>query len=110
MGVSLLALGVYFYLKYEVESDPDSDISQDTVKSIAFVPLVAVLAFIAAFSIGLGPLAWVMNSELFSKEAKVIRGSITEIMGENSHSGWDHEQPIMYVKFWVVDIFSPLNK
>ena len=79
MGVSLIALGVYFYLKYEVESDPDTNISQDMVQTIAFVPLVAVLAFIAAFSIGLGPLAWVMNSELFSKEAKVGRGLTKKI-------------------------------
>ena len=74
MGLSLIALGVYFYIKFEVESSSNNVnpyLSEDLVKDLAFVPLVALLAFIAAFSIGFGPLPWVMNSELFSKEAKV---------------------------------------
>ena len=71
MSVSLIALGVYFYLKFEVDSKADTYISEDTLKDLAVVPLVALLSFIAAFSIGFGPLPWVMNSELFSKEAKV---------------------------------------
>ena len=85
MGLSLIALGVYFYLKFEVDSqsndvianvtttvvDVETYISEDLVKDLAILPLVALLTFIGAFSIGFGPLPWVMNSELFSKEAKV---------------------------------------
>lgn len=85
MGVCLLGLGVYFYLQFEVEHKPGDDIidnpnatvvditpyiSENLVSDLSPVPLVSLLAFIGAFSIGLGPLPWVLNSELFSKEAK----------------------------------------
>ena len=71
MGLSLLALGLYFYFKSEATSDATVYVSEQTIKDLSFIPLVALLTFIAAFSIGFGPLPWVMNSELFPKEAKV---------------------------------------
>jgi len=79
----LIAIGVYFYLKSKV--DPGSSdtlqaftpyVTQETIENIAMVPLVAVLLFVAGFSIGLGPIPWVINAELFPKEAKNIGASL----------------------------------
>ena len=50
--------------------------SEDTVDKLAFLPITATLVFTASFSIGFGPLPWVMNSELFPREAKALASSI----------------------------------
>ena len=46
------------------------------VEKIAFLPITATMVFVASFSIGFGPLPWVMNSELFPREAKALGSSI----------------------------------
>ena len=43
------------------------------VESIGWLPVVSLMTFIFSFAIGFGPLPWVLNSELFAKEAKVNR-------------------------------------
>ena len=86
MGISMIALGLYFVLK-ETESSNISlcyeemkhniyQFSEDTVDKLAFLPITATLVFTASFSIGFGPLPWVMNSELFPREAKALASSI----------------------------------
>ena len=67
MAASLVALGAFFYLKSRAESEAELE----RVENLGPLPLAAAMTFIAAFSIGFGPLPWVMNSELFSIEAKV---------------------------------------
>jgi len=86
MCACLIAIGVYFYLKSQVDpgnSDTSQGgnsalpyVTQETIENIAMVPLVAVLLFVAGFSIGLGPIPWVINAELFPKEAKNIGASL----------------------------------
>ena len=62
MGLSMIALGYYFYLKEN---------SGETIEGfLLYLPIIAALSFIASFDIGLAPLAWVLNSELFPKEVK----------------------------------------
>ena len=49
---------------------------EETVDRLAFLPITATIVFTASFSIGFGPLPWVMNSELFPREAKALASSI----------------------------------
>jgi len=60
MALSLAALGTYFYLQHE----------GNDVESLSWLPVVSLMVFIFSFAIGFGPLPWVLNSELFAKEAK----------------------------------------
>ena len=81
----MIALGLYFVLKetessnikeYEEMKHNINQFSEDTVDKLAFLPITATLVFTASFSIGFGPLPWVMNSELFPREAKALASSI----------------------------------
>ncbi|XP_026675671.1 facilitated trehalose transporter Tret1-like [Diaphorina citri] len=58
MGLCLGVLGFYFFLK-----NSGSDVS-----SIAFLPLISVIMFIVMFSLGFGPIPWMMVGELFAAE------------------------------------------
>ena len=69
MGLSMIALAAFFVVKNQADSE-------ETVQTISFLPITATITFIASFSIGFGPLPWVMNSELFPKEAKNLASSI----------------------------------
>ena len=55
MGVCLLALGVYFFL---AKGDDPSK-----AENLGWLPLVSLMLFIFAFSIGFGPIPWLMMSE-----------------------------------------------
>ena len=41
------------------------------VDSVGFLPLVSLMVFIAAFSLGFGPVPWILNVELIPPEARV---------------------------------------
>lgn len=66
MGLCLVMLGVYFMLK-EGGSD---------VTNISFLPLASVVLFIVSFSLGLGPLPWLLMGELFAAEVKGIASAM----------------------------------
>lgn len=66
MGLCLVALGVYFQLK---EGNTD-------VKNISFIPLGSVVLFIVSFSLGLGPIPWLIMGELFAPDVKGIASAI----------------------------------
>ncbi|KAJ9573973.1 hypothetical protein L9F63_008631 [Diploptera punctata] len=61
MAVSLLVLSLHFWMQ---------DNKMDVLWS-GWIPLIAVNAFIIAFSIGFGPLPWLIMAELLTTEAKV---------------------------------------
>jgi SP family facilitated glucose transporter-like MFS transporter 8 len=61
MAVSLLVLSLHFTMQ-----NNHVDVSWS-----GWIPLVAVNTFIIAFSIGFGPLPWLIMAELLSTEAKV---------------------------------------
>ncbi|KOC68302.1 Facilitated trehalose transporter Tret1 [Habropoda laboriosa] len=65
MSASLIALGYYFKQK-----DSGSDVS-----SLGWLPLVSLIVFMVAFSIGLGPVPWMLMGELFSSETKAVASS-----------------------------------
>lgn len=58
-------LGVYFYL---LETKHD-------VSNIGWLPVVSLCIFIILFSLGFGPIPWMMVGELFAPEVKGIAGS-----------------------------------
>jgi Sugar (and other) transporter len=68
MGLMLIALGVYFYLL---------DAESDAVNSLNWLPLTSLCVYLVAFSIGFGPLPWLIMSEVYSKECNAIAGPIT---------------------------------
>lgn len=51
MCVCLAVLGVYFHLKDVVKTD---------VSNIGVIPLLSLVLFIVAFSLGYGPIPWMM--------------------------------------------------
>ncbi|XP_053972758.1 facilitated trehalose transporter Tret1-2 homolog [Hylaeus volcanicus] len=66
MSLSLIALGYYFKQK-----DGGNDVS-----SLGWLPLTSLIVFMIAFSIGLGPVPWMLMGELFSPETKAVASSI----------------------------------
>lgn len=63
MAICTICLGIYFFMQ---KQDPES------VKNIGWLPLASLILFIACFSIGFGPVPWLMLGELFSREIKSI--------------------------------------
>lgn len=56
MGLCLIMLGVYFSLK---EGGTD-------VQNISFIPLGSVVLFIVSFSLGFGPIPWLIMGKVFA--------------------------------------------
>ncbi|KAH8388864.1 hypothetical protein KR215_002730 [Drosophila sulfurigaster] len=67
MALSTTAIGVYFFLK-------DQDESQ--VENLGWLPVTSLCVFIIMFSIGFGPVPWLMMGELFATDIKGFAGSI----------------------------------
>ncbi|XP_017846947.1 facilitated trehalose transporter Tret1-2 homolog isoform X1 [Drosophila busckii] len=60
MTICLAILGAYFHLK-----DSGKDVS-----SIGWLPLLCMVMFIITFSVGYGPIPWLMMGELFQSDVK----------------------------------------
>jgi len=56
--------------------EENSNIDPQTVKDIGWLPLVCLIVYSSAFSLGLGPLPRAMNAEMFPQEAKVKGSSL----------------------------------
>lgn len=100
MCVSILTLGIYFYLDEGKETTVchlqtsttvgsigivNNDTSDcflvdgydpETLKNLGWLPLASLMIYVVAFAIGFGPLAWTLNAELFAPEAKSLCASI----------------------------------
>ncbi|XP_050481930.1 facilitated trehalose transporter Tret1-2 homolog isoform X2 [Bombus huntii] len=70
MSVSLIALGYYFQQK-----DGGNDVS-----SLGWLPLASLIVFMVAFSIGLGPVPWMLMGELFAAETKAVASSVAVML------------------------------
>lgn len=66
MCICNIALGIYFYL---LNNHPDN------VDNLGALPVVALCVYIIAFSLGLGPMPWVLIGELFTTETKGVASS-----------------------------------
>lgn len=66
MSICTILLGVYFFMKAQ---------SEESVASIGFLPVISLCLFIVMFSIGFGPIPWMMMGELFANDIKGVAGS-----------------------------------
>lgn len=64
MGISSFILGIYFSL-----SDRNL-IDKDQVDAIGILPIVCLSVFIVMFSLGFGPIPWMISAELLPQEIK----------------------------------------
>jgi len=68
MMISISLLGMYFYI---------ADVAHDDslAHELSVLPVVSLSLFVSMFSIGFGPIPWLMMSELFSPEVKSVASS-----------------------------------
>lgn len=66
MSICSILLGVYFYM---AKQDADS------VTSLGWLPIASLCIFIILFSLGFGPIPWMMMGELFANDIKGVAGS-----------------------------------
>lgn len=66
MSVCTIVLGGYFHAK---------QLDANSVASMGIIPIVAMSVFIILFSIGFGPIPWMMMGELFANDIKAVAGS-----------------------------------
>lgn len=69
MALSSLILAIYFTLKYRTAIDVV------TLNHIGFIPIVSLCLFVVDFSLGFGPIPWIMSSEIFTPGIKSIASS-----------------------------------
>ena len=68
MAICLFLLGLYFEMKKR---------DDDRVESLSWLPVTAICVFIIFFSIGFGPVPWLMLGEVFAADVKGLAGSIS---------------------------------
>lgn len=66
-ALSILVLGLYFLLKEQLHRD---------VTAISWLPLVCLVTYIGAYCLGIGPLPWVVMSEVLPPNVKGSAGAI----------------------------------
>ena len=75
-SLSIAALGVYFYLEEKLSACPvdcpTNGITPELLHQLRWLPLTSLMVFLFGNNIGLGPVPWLMNGEMFSEEAKVF--------------------------------------
>jgi hypothetical protein len=88
MGISFLALGTFFYIKH---------VNGGTAPvTLGWLPLVSVLLFIVAFSVGIGPLSWTIMAEILNPNVKGLCSAIAVSL-------------VWFLSFVVNKIYSTLN-
>ncbi|KAH8283468.1 hypothetical protein KR018_003179 [Drosophila ironensis] len=68
MAISTALMGLYFQMD---ESKPGS------MDDFGWLPICSICVFIVFFSIGFGPVPWLVMAELFSEDVKSVAGSIS---------------------------------
>lgn len=66
MAVSMFTLSGYFHFQ-----------SSHDVSNVSWIPLLSFAAFIVIFSIGFGPIPWLMVGELFTSKMKSAASAVT---------------------------------
>nr|XP_012143526.1 PREDICTED: facilitated trehalose transporter Tret1-like [Megachile rotundata] len=70
MCLSTFALGLYFFLSHDGHD----------VSAIEWLPLLSVCVFIVAFSLGFGPVPWMMLGEIFALKVKGVAASSAALL------------------------------
>lgn len=86
MSVAAFGLGTYFWI---LSHDPSE------AHAIGFLPLSSLCVFIFAFSVGFGPIPWLMMGELFGPEVKEKASTVSACFN------WS-------LAFCVTQFYSPL--
>ncbi|KAL6609393.1 hypothetical protein ACP70R_039362 [Stipagrostis hirtigluma subsp. patula] len=73
MTLSLLAVSVVFFLKDNMSHD------SSTYHILSMISLVALVAFVIAFSFGMGAIPWLMMSEILPVSIKSLGGSFATL-------------------------------
>jgi SP family facilitated glucose transporter-like MFS transporter 8 len=103
--LSLFALGLYFLLKEQFQRD---------VSAISWLPLVCLIVYISTYCMGIGPLPWVVMSEVLPPNAKGIAGAIVSTVCWMTSFGLTNSfQTIIdyvgrYCAFWVFALHAAL--
>lgn len=66
MCISLATIGLYFYLEKVID-----------LSAYSFIPVTSVASFIIFFSIGFGPIPWMIMGEIFPSRAKGVASSLS---------------------------------
>lgn len=69
MALSGILLGVFFSIKDNALAD------QDTIDRISFLPILALSVFLIVFSLGFGPIPWMISAEVYPAEVKSAASS-----------------------------------
>lgn len=67
--ITTLILGIYFTIKYRTSA------SEELLHELGFIPVGALCLFVIGYSLGLGPIPWIISSEIFPTEVKSIASS-----------------------------------
>lgn len=70
MAFSSFCLALYFTLKTR------TNISKHTLEMLGFLPTLSLCIFIVVFSIGFGPIPWMISAEIFVPQIKSLAGSV----------------------------------
>merc|ERR1711978_705565 len=70
MVISISLLGLYFFIEDNLDN-------KTLGAKISWLPVTSLSVFVSVFSVGFGPIPWLMMSELFSPEVKSIASSIS---------------------------------
>lgn len=69
MAISGALLGIFFTLKNRELVD------DDTLQTLGFLPVLALCVFMVVFSLGFGPIPWMISAEVFPAEVKSLASS-----------------------------------
>lgn len=67
MALCTFTLGLYFYLKDQVHQN---------VSDIAWLPLLSLSSYVIVFSLGFGPIPWMLLAEIFPSRIKGTASSL----------------------------------
>jgi MFS family permease len=62
MSLSFFGLGLYLDQSHKVYKD----------SILSWLPLILIALYISAFSLGFGPIPWVVMGEIFSNEVRLV--------------------------------------
>lgn len=70
MLISLVALGLYFNIKA----------SGSDVSNLGWLPLTSLTLYMISFSVGMGPIPWMLMAEIFPAETKAVASGIAVML------------------------------
>merc|ERR1712002_1124507 len=76
ISISFCMLATFFFIQERhspcpaVEARKDHVVTAETIDNLAWLPPASIVTFAVSYSMGMGPLPWVLNAELFSKKTK----------------------------------------